>query len=126
MILEVIYVLGTRKFSLTNILYSPRRNCEGMKDTEMISQVQSTKVVSRDILSVAFAANDSMEMTSFMLIAEISTSDVTSVIVALLTGSNSIMLIMMLSKTIFKKITSCALIQSVWRRSSWFLNLKWI
>jgi len=122
----VICVRETRKSSLTNTLYSPQRNCEGMKDTEMISRVQSTKVVSRDIRSVVFAVSDSMEMTSFMLIAEISTSDVTSVIVALPTGSNSIMSIMMLLKTIFKKITSCALIQSVWRRSSWFSNLKWI
>lgn len=97
-----------------------------MKDMEMISRVQSTKVVSRDTQSVVFAASDSMEMTSFMLIAEISTSDVTSVIAAPHIGSNSIMSIMMLLKTTFKKIISCALIQNVWRRSLWFLNPKWI
>lgn len=122
----VICVLETKRFLHTNIPFLPRQNCGNMRSTEMTNQVQSTRVASRDTRNVVSVASDFMATTSFMPIAEISTNDATSVTAALHTGNNSTMSIIMHLRAISKKIISCALIQNVWKRSSWFSSLKWI
>lgn len=122
----VTCVLETKRSLHTNIPFLPPQNCGNMRSTEMTSQVQSTRVASRDTRNVVSVANDFMATTNFIPIAEISTKDATSVTAALHTGNSSTMLIIMHSRAISKKIISCALIQNVWKRSSWFSSLKWI
>lgn len=121
----VTCVQETRKYLPTSTSSSPLPSSESTRNSAMITQARSIRVVLRDTLSADSAVSASMETTSYTHIAETSTNDVTSVTAEKAAASSSIMSTTTRSSSISARTTSCVQTESAWRRSSWFSIPRW-
>ena len=119
------YVQGTRRSLPTNMSSSLPRNFINMKPKETILREQSIKVDLRDIRSVSFAGNDSMETTSCSCTSEKLMSGASFVTGEMKEERRYTLKTSLSYSNIFETTTSRAWIQNAWRIGSPCSVLNW-